>query len=675
MFLESGVISMANNTTYLALSTLGTVLMLPGLAQAQSLPQDIAASSPQAPQPSNLSEDLATASNIAAPQSIVTPETIASLEVSTSAPTTVTPEIKSIIPEAKVEIAYSTHPTPEELSTASSNTLPPVIESQKIQLPQDGGVTVFGDSLSDNGNYNRITHGAVLKEPMFYQGRGSNGTVWSEHLAPKLNLSQPDQNLAVAGTVSQQAKNQVGQFVETNPQTSPNQIYTVWTGTNDLLGGTNPSASVVTNITDSTKQLLDNGAKNIVIPNSPRFLVGPTKPELNTYNDSLNKALSELSADRPDSNIIPLDITALMDSAIANPTRYGFTNGTQACMNSAESICGQPDQHIFWDNIHPTAKMHQLISNYAIDVLNAPYAIAHQKQAALNFSQQSLQSIENQLTQIRESRNSSSKTTVFVSGQVPSKEQDLINPAMTLGINTQLTPALTTGVAITSGQSTTNLSGDRGTIELDGNTLSLYSNYQQGQFFTSGILRHGQTRQAITRNLQTPGFNAATAGRDSQQLAAQIQTGYQMEQGNLSITPTAGLDYSNLNLDRYSETNADLLNLNVAEQTSKSLRLNLAARLAYRVKLKNAEIKPYTQVSYDQELMSGQDEIQTELATQTGITSRTAMQRGDRSRINIALGLQASVNEVLQVSLGYNQRLSLNGGSDNSFQGNVAYAF
>ncbi|HEY9807472.1 MAG TPA: PEP-CTERM sorting domain-containing protein, partial [Candidatus Obscuribacterales bacterium] len=73
-----------------------------------------------------------------------------------------------------------------------------------------------------------------------------------------------------------------------------------------------------------------------------------------------------------DANIIPLDINALFNQAINQPSQFGFTNVTEPCLNQqAGTLCSNPNQYLFWDRIHPTTAAHQLIGSYAFNNLAA----------------------------------------------------------------------------------------------------------------------------------------------------------------------------------------------------------------------------------------------------------------------------------------------------------------
>nr|WP_256091377.1 SGNH/GDSL hydrolase family protein [Nostoc sp. KVJ20] len=55
-----------------------------------------------------------------------------------------------------------------------------------------------------------------------------------------------------------------------------------------------------------------------------------------------------------------MNANSLYRDAIANPAAFGFTNVSSSCL-SGSTICGNPDQFLFWDGIHPTTAAHRII--------------------------------------------------------------------------------------------------------------------------------------------------------------------------------------------------------------------------------------------------------------------------------------------------------------------------
>jgi thermolabile hemolysin len=248
---------------------------------------------------------------------------------------------------------------------------------------------VFGDSLSDTGNMFRASNRNYPPNPPYFQGRYSNGQVWVEYLASKLELDASDSNnFAFGGATTGKVNNngipgllgQVESFTKNQLDVSNNELYIIWAGANDYIYGVADSMAPVINITQAIESLLKVGAKNILVANLPdlgnlpatknsgssQILSAITK----AHNQGLAKSISQLRHNLDSkSQIIELDVSELYRDAISNPSKYGFTNVSNACLNQGVT-CSNPDQFLFWDGIHPTTAAHKIIALKAFTVLN-----------------------------------------------------------------------------------------------------------------------------------------------------------------------------------------------------------------------------------------------------------------------------------------------------------------
>ncbi len=249
-------------------------------------------------------------------------------------------------------------------------------------------VTVFGDSLSDNGNLFALTG---YPPPPYFQGRFSNGPTATELLAGYLGVPLTDYAFGGAETgtgnylswlfgpqlngtgILSQAQNAPPSTV------GPQSLVVLWGGPNDLFAALDanqdPVAAMMqaaSNLATDVGMLYADGARTIVMPNMPDIGATPFGLSLGASNAAQLTAISlgfdsalaqmvpQLEAAFSGLDIIPFDTFALLAAAEANPAAYGFTNATAACFNGA-TVCADPDQYLFWDSVHPTARGHQLI--------------------------------------------------------------------------------------------------------------------------------------------------------------------------------------------------------------------------------------------------------------------------------------------------------------------------
>jgi phospholipase/lecithinase/hemolysin len=263
---------------------------------------------------------------------------------------------------------------------------------------------IFGDSLTDTGNIYRATGNTIPPSPFYFDGRFSNGPLWVEYLAPKLGLTyNPATNFAFSSANTGTGntfplplgfpglQQEIQTFQATIPTPDPDALYIVFAGANDYLGGgiTNP-AEPVANLRTALTTLIAAGAKTILVPNLPDLGKLPgtlTDPQrsaglttlTNFHNAGLDQTLSGLSAAFPGTSLISLDVNGLFRQAIANPSQFNFTNATDSCLfppplrnptGAIPTICPNPEQYVFWDDIHPTTATHAILGEVALTTLN-----------------------------------------------------------------------------------------------------------------------------------------------------------------------------------------------------------------------------------------------------------------------------------------------------------------
>jgi|SRR5579885_3426485 phospholipase/lecithinase/hemolysin len=207
-------------------------------------------------------------------------------------------------------------------------------------------------------------------------------------------------------------------------------LYIIWSGANDYIGGRSDPEYATTNtvatIQENIEWLIYYGAKNILVLNVPDL---GTVPEVTMQGPEAAAAATRLSAlhnqkfadmiakekeANPDVRIVLGDVGYYFNDIIANPARYQLKNVTQPCYdggywlrsnrlsaNSPEMLaakkinldvmrspslktayvtselkssgqlsCSNPDEYLFWDEVHPTRVMHSMLATKVFDLLS-----------------------------------------------------------------------------------------------------------------------------------------------------------------------------------------------------------------------------------------------------------------------------------------------------------------
>lgn len=205
-------------------------------------------------------------------------------------------------------------------------------------------------------------------------------------------------------------------------------LYIIWAGGNDyVMGREDPeyaTTNTVANIETQIEWLTYYGAKNIMVMNLPNLSVvpevrkmGPNAQQgvlklVTLHNEKLAKMIALQKEKHPDAKIIYADVTKNFDDIYYHPEKYQIKDVENPCYGGDYSLralladsgikaakeqnidianspslrtayitaklveggaeaCENPDQHMFWDQIHPTRLLHQMMAFDAGNILKA----------------------------------------------------------------------------------------------------------------------------------------------------------------------------------------------------------------------------------------------------------------------------------------------------------------
>jgi phospholipase/lecithinase/hemolysin len=249
-------------------------------------------------------------------------------------------------------------------------------------------VVVYGDSLSDNGNFFNATGQPGAP---YSQGRRSNGRVAVEDLANQLGA--PLFDLAWIG-----ATTGAGNYVDGGSPTTfgghglpgmrtvfamsqasvaplaPTALFVIWSGPDDFLSpapedGGDPLKTADRAVDDLLSIVMGVqglGAKHVLVPGMPDLGLTP-------YFQSIGQAASgsfltdyfntELATKLLPTGAIYYDTASLLHQMVANPAAYGFTNVIDPCFDGKTTVCSNPDGYLFFDDFHPSAHTNVIVGD------------------------------------------------------------------------------------------------------------------------------------------------------------------------------------------------------------------------------------------------------------------------------------------------------------------------
>lgn len=573
-----------------------------------------------------------------------------------------------------------------------------------------------------------IPPGNGVPAPPYYNYRFSNGPIYADTLGSKLGITAPTVDFAVGGAYSGKlnetlgavpisgtnlapllntlpidtsVQGQIAGYLTSGAAVNRNGLYVVWGGANDYFAmaaalAAQPGLSAtqiqgiigqqvtatVGNLATDVGALARAGAHSFVVPVLPNL--GGT-PSLNgsaataqlgqlvtfSHNTALATAMGALGQ-QMHANIYLVDTAAIFSDVQANPSKYGVSNVSQACLTAA-GICANPSGNLFWDGVHPTTGISQLFSQAVTATVDAPLVIGAQGKMADIASQQIFDGISSRVNALWLGAagltlagpngavthvDSTSPVSFYVSGSFGEGQRDdqstqtgfnYTHGSVQAGADLRAGENAAIGVQAGFGSTGATLKDGMGDDDLRTYSLGIYGALFGDDWYASiGGFYAYQDWDKLNRNTYVAGQVAAatTSGTD---LGAHIEGGYMFHSGGLTYGPTADLRFARVNINAYTESGAVGLNEVVDNQSFGSLVSQIGMQVSTSVESDGLTWRPTVHAAWAHQYTPGTREVFSRLASLPQATIDTTLDRTGQDWARVGLGLNVQANRWISV--------------------------
>ena len=457
-------------------------------------------------------------------------------------------------------------------------------------------LVVFGDSLSDNGNLYAATGNTNPTSPPYFQGRFSNGPVFTELLG--FNAGRSAAGASVTGSINYAyggartdssafppgMRNQLLAYTGGGGTFRSSDLVSILGGANNIFqalpaagASPNPTGAIAPTVTAAAADMtfLVNsiaaaGAGTILVGNIPslgnapqfRGTVAAPLAEFagTSFNSALLAGLMTTAAARPGTNIILFDIYKVGTALTANPGAFGLTNVTDACFNGI-TVCATPNTYLFWDGVHPTAAGHQLIARLANDYLYyGDIGAQSTVQAETGFRQrEDLLDLASEGMSGRAEWQAGTHLTFGALGDSVETDargsvaaSDTTGWGGRFGLDHVMSPNARFGFAAT--YKTAEVEAGAMAFDVDSYAFDVYGGWRSGGTFINatagGSVEHYDDITRITSLAPIIHTGDTTGGS----IGARVQGGFWLDMGGIGLSPRVAVNWVSTDVNGYIET-------------------------------------------------------------------------------------------------------------------------
>ncbi|HLG88281.1 MAG TPA: autotransporter domain-containing protein [Alphaproteobacteria bacterium] len=613
---------------------------------------------------------------------------------------------------------------------------------------QYSSITIFGDSLSDPGNIPKFFFGLDVPPPPYYKNQFSNGPVYAYYLGGEFGISAPFTDYAIGGayTGTQNVgglpgnpaiglpnagvNGEITLYLSANPHPTSRDLFIVWAGANDYFGYLGkftppagataaqltsiftapggPVPSAIANLVADIDRLAAIGVRNFVVPNLPYLGVTPGYNGSPTtslpatllaslHNQQLAQAMAQLQQ-QLHVNVTVVDIGTVFNDVVTNPAKYGLINVTDQCILNATCVAQQL-HYVFWDGVHPTGYIQQILSDVYFASVSGPTTIGSEleldkiaegglfdrlsaRETALRTGASGL-AIDN-VAGLSGTADGDSPLSAWLTGSYGWGSQgtrqnvvgfDWQNTQFVGGVDYRLTDRLAVGGAFGYAETNADLANAMGKQTVDSYQLALHvTAWSDGWFGSAAGTYTYSDWTKLHRNAFVVGQTAA-ATSGGLVFGARLEGGYEARWDSITLIPAVELRYARYRIGGYAESGAVGLDQAVDGQGEQSLISQIGMEARTDTNIGGYAVTPRLHVALDHEFRNPIRTIVTTLVSQPETFVATNIAATPDSWARVGAGVDVHLADAFTALLDFDSIVADGRNEGYSILGRVKFSF
>lgn len=232
---------------------------------------------------------------------------------------------------------------------------------------------------------------------------------------------------------------------------------------------------------------------------------------------------------------------------------------------------------------------------------------------------------------------------------------------VTIGADRRLNDHFVVGVLGSYNALDANLT-DGGSIDGENYRAAVYATFYKDGFFLDGLLGIGDNSYDTSRS-SLGGF--AEGNPDGWELNSLLNAGYNIHNGQWTITPMASASYTRVTLNSFTETGS-LAPLSFPSQSQDSLLSDLGVKVAYSTKILGMEVTPQVRLAWQHEFLDSTQSMDSSFISVPGSMFTVDGPEIKRDRAMISAGLNVDVTQTVSIYAYYDGQLGSANSNSNS---------